>query len=239
MGLHSDVAETNMHEPKNMSTLTAGASDIGKVAVSKGDGTTEARKITLTELDDGAGTARQIAVASGTGDVTVQNSCRMGWSNYNDVTTIATPITLTPVATFVNLTNDGAGAQTITDFELPEVTNLWDTATNTLDLSDLTIGDTVDLRVDIDVTTTGANHEIELQLDMDTAPITANFPLLLIRENIKSASTVKLVRFYSLFIGSAAVRDGTHRIQARSDTGATDTVTVLGWYIRAITRSDY
>lgn len=51
MGLHKDVGETNMHEPKNMTTLTAGAADVGKVPISKGDGTTEARKLKHSELD--------------------------------------------------------------------------------------------------------------------------------------------------------------------------------------------
>lgn len=51
MGLHKDVAEDNMHEPKGTTTLTGGASDIGKVIVSKGDGTTETRKLTLAELN--------------------------------------------------------------------------------------------------------------------------------------------------------------------------------------------
>lgn len=52
MGLHKDVGETNMHEPKNMTTATAGAGDIGKVVVSKGDGTSELRKLKRTELSD-------------------------------------------------------------------------------------------------------------------------------------------------------------------------------------------
>jgi hypothetical protein len=239
MPAHNAMTGTELHEPKNMSAATAGAADVGKVVVSKGDGTTEVRKLEFTEIAATAIPEGKIAVADGLGDVTAQTSCRMGWSNYNDVATVSTPIVLTPVATFVNLTNDGAGAQSINTYELPEVTNLWDVATNTVDLSDLQIGDTLDIRVDMDVTTTGANHEIEVRLDMDTAPIEANFPLLLIRENFKSAGTFNIVRFYSFYIGSAAVRDGVHKIQAKSDTGSTDDVVVNGWYLRAVTRSDY
>ena len=239
MTLHNALTGAELHEPKNMDAATGGASDIGKTVVAKGDGTSEVRKILLNELDSGAAANRQIGVSDGGGTVTPQDSCRMGWSNYHDATTAGTPITLTPVATFVNLTNDGAGAQSITTFELPEVTNLWDSATNQLDLSDLVIGDTVDLRVDIDVTTTGANHEIEIQLDLDTVPITANFPLEIARENFKASGTFKMLETISLYIGSAAVRDGVHKIQVKSDTGSSDTVVVNGWYIRAITRSDY
>jgi hypothetical protein len=52
MGFHKDVAENNMHEPKGMTTLTGGASDVGKVVVSKGDGTTETRQIAVGEVTD-------------------------------------------------------------------------------------------------------------------------------------------------------------------------------------------
>ncbi len=50
MGFHKDVGETNMHEPKNMTTATAGAGDVGKVVVSKGDGTSEVRRLVPTEV---------------------------------------------------------------------------------------------------------------------------------------------------------------------------------------------
>jgi hypothetical protein len=238
MTLHNALTGVELHEPKGMSASTGGAGDIGEVVVSKGDGTSEVRKLDFTELATGAADG-QIGVAA-SGLVVAKTSCRMGWSNYGDVATATTPITLTPTATFVDMTDDGASAQTDTTFDLPEVGNLWNVGTSSFDFSDLKIGDTVDIRIDLDITTTGANHEIEVQLDMDTAPIDINFPLLLIRQNFKTAVTAaKLIRFYSLFIGSAGVRDGVHKIQVRSDTGTTDTVRVHGWYIRAITNSDY
>lgn len=52
MGLHKDVAQNNLHEPKGQSLLTAGAADIGKVNVSKGDGTTETRKLLRADIGD-------------------------------------------------------------------------------------------------------------------------------------------------------------------------------------------
>ena len=219
MTLHNSLTGNELHEPINISDATAGAADVGKTVVSKGDGTSEVRKLLPSELGAGA--------------------CRMGWSSYDDVTTQSTPIVLSSTGTFFNLTNDGAGAQSHSEFELPEVTDIWDTATNQLDLSDLSIGDTVDFRVDIEVTTTGANHQIEIQLDMDTAPITANFQLLVDRENFKSAGTFQIIKYYSLFIGSQAVVDGVHKVQIKSDSGTTNSVKVNGWYIRAIIRSDY
>ncbi len=199
--------------------------------------------MTGTELHESKGidtaTNRQVAVANGAGSQTFQTMCRVGWSNYGDVTTQTTPIALTAAGTWYDMTNDGAGAQSDSTHELPEVTNIFNVATGAFDFSELAIGDTVDIRVDFAVTTAGANHEIEVKLNMDTAPIAANFPLDIHRENFKAASTdASIVRYYSLFIGSAAVRDGVHKLQMKSD-GTGDTVKVNGWFVRAIKNTSY
>lgn len=51
MTIHRDLPEAHLHEPKNMSTATAGAADIGKVIVAKGDGSTEVRLLKTSEID--------------------------------------------------------------------------------------------------------------------------------------------------------------------------------------------
>jgi hypothetical protein len=50
MGFHKDQNEANMHEPKHVQSAVAGAADIGKVIVAKGDGTSELRKLALADL---------------------------------------------------------------------------------------------------------------------------------------------------------------------------------------------
>ncbi len=52
MAIHNTLPNTELHEPKNMGNATGGASDIGKVGVSKGDGTSEVRKLSRLELSD-------------------------------------------------------------------------------------------------------------------------------------------------------------------------------------------
>ena len=49
---HKILADSELHEPKGMQPLVGGAADIGKVLVSKGDGTSEARKLSLTDLEE-------------------------------------------------------------------------------------------------------------------------------------------------------------------------------------------
>lgn len=51
MADHRDLANSELHEPLHMKTLTGGATDIGKVIVSKGDGTSEARKLDSSDVN--------------------------------------------------------------------------------------------------------------------------------------------------------------------------------------------
>lgn len=49
---HVDLPNSELHEPKGFKPLTGGAADIGKVAVSKGDGTSEVRKLKASEIEE-------------------------------------------------------------------------------------------------------------------------------------------------------------------------------------------
>lgn len=51
MADHKTLANSELHEPLHMKTLTAGSGDVGKVIVSKGDGTSEARKLISSDVD--------------------------------------------------------------------------------------------------------------------------------------------------------------------------------------------
>ena len=81
MTIHNTLTGNELHEPKGMSSATAGAGDVGKLPVSKGDGTTEVRKLLSTEVDSTGATNRQIAVADGAGGVVHKTPSRMAWSN--------------------------------------------------------------------------------------------------------------------------------------------------------------
>lgn len=52
MSDHLLLSDSELHEPKGMQPLTGGSADIGKVIVSKGDGTSETRKLSLTDLEE-------------------------------------------------------------------------------------------------------------------------------------------------------------------------------------------
>ncbi|AUR85182.1 tumor necrosis factor-like domain protein [Vibrio phage 1.077.O._10N.261.45.A10] len=64
MAIHKDLGDAELHEPKGMLPLVAGAADIGKVVVSKGDGTSEARFLLPAEVDAMAKGTRVVIVDS-------------------------------------------------------------------------------------------------------------------------------------------------------------------------------
>jgi len=159
-----------------------------------------------------------------------QSGATWGWQDWSHG---GSSQTLTLASTFYALENDGAGSYTNTSFKVPSHGNIWDTTTDLLDLSDLSIGDEVTIRADLEVTTSASNHEISvrLRLDMGGTP----FNLTLEQKSFKSAGTHQLTVQKSFYVGSAGVRDNPAEIQIASDNTG-DSVQVLGWYIKTQVR---
>lgn len=204
---------------------------------------TEHRLIPDAQLHEAKGalsaTAGQLLTAVGDGTATFQtpsfSTVRMGWYDYNDVTTQSTPIPLTLANTFYDLTNDGNGVNTKIIYGLSEIPNIWNTSTNRFDFSGLANGDTAEIRADITLTTTSANTAVDLQLELATGTGTPVVLPLLNPANVKTASTIQLVTDRGFYIGADLVRLNPAKIKMRADTtGAT--VKVNGWYIRVIKR---
>lgn len=184
-------------------------------------------------------TAGQILTATGLGTATFQtpsfSTVAMGWYDYNDVTTQGTPIPLTLANTYYDLTNDGAGVNTKTTYAVAGVSNIWNTGTNRFNFSGLALGDTVELRADVTVTTTTANTGLEMVLELATGTGTPVLLPLLNNTNIKTSSTIQLVTDRGFYIGSALTQTNPAKIKMRADaTGCT--VKVNGWYVRVIKR---
>jgi len=197
--------------------------------------TTQHSTLTGSELHEPKGVATagdNEAYISDSGSGAWKKVMRTGWWDYNDLTTATTPIALTFADTDYELTNDGAGAYTVVSYGLPEITNIWDTATDRFDFSGLTLGDTIDIRLDVDMTTSSNNTAVSLGIEFDVGgtPFTLN---LLDEVNIKNTGSHHLTINMPFYIGSIGVRDNPARVLASADdTGVT--VEVHGWFVRAI-----
>lgn len=81
---------------------------------------------------------------------------------YADLATQTTPLAYTTGD--LQLENDIAGAKTFLSQPPYGITSVWNESTNTLDFSQLSIGDEVSLRVDLIITTSGANQKSDIKL---------------------------------------------------------------------------
>jgi hypothetical protein len=157
-----------------------------------------------------------------------------GFWDYNDLATSSSPIALTVAGQAYELTNDGLGTYTNLAYALPGKADIWDVATDRFDFTGgaLGLGDTLDFRFDLLVTTSQANTEVtadlELGLGGSSYSISAIPPI-----SLKSAGAYHLVRYTGVYIGDNNTLDNPARVIARADsTGVT--VKVNGWYVRAL-----
>lgn len=197
---HDAIPDAGLHEIKG-----AAAATLGQVPIS-----------------DGAGS--HVWTTQSTGTV-------IGWADYNDTATTGTPITVTGGAGYVYLTNDGLGSSTSTGYLPTGVgTDLWDAAANKFDWSDLVLGDMVDIRLDIDVITTGANQEFDVVLELATDGTAYNIQFD--RQLIKAAGTVMVNQYNGVYMGDANTLNNRARFKIQSDANAT--VVVNGWYCKVL-----
>lgn len=227
MGLHKDQNEANMHEPKGVQNASGGVADAGKVVVTLGDGSSEVRKLDGDELASTGATSGELPVSDGTGGTSWLCARVDGFYDYNHSSAVGQ--LLSPALTFVPLVNDGAGANTNLTYAVPGVAHVWNTVTNQMDFTLLENGDTIDLRVDVEVTTTGANHEVVLAWELGIGGF--NYTLQILRQNFKVAGTYIMTVLHSAYIGDDNTRLNPAEIQMLSDD-ASDSVAVNGFYIR-------
>lgn len=202
---HKDIPDAQLHEVKGAVSATA-----GQILTATGSGTSAFVTPTFSTV-------------------------AMGWYDYNDTATTGTPIALTLANTFYDLTNNGAGTNTKIIYGISGVPNIWNTATNRFDFSGLSLGDTIEIRADVDVTTTVANTVVDMYLELATGTGTpVNLPLLN-PVNVKVASTIKLLSDRGFYLGTDLTRLNPAKIKMRADSTGT-TVKVNGWYVRVIKR---
>jgi hypothetical protein len=233
---HSEVADPNIHESKGVA-----AAGVGEVAFTDGAGSAAHRVIVISDVSDldlSGADAGDVFTADGAGSgamlppVPPVGSVVQGVYNYDDLATATTPIDLTLVDTNYVLTNDAAGAQTL-KYPLVGLPEMWDEVTNTFDWTDgavLALGDTVDIRFDLILTTTTTNTEVTVELVLDVGGLDIQIPLIP-STNFSSSGVYPLTRFTGVFMGSNEVLNGTANVVARANkTGAS--VEVNGWYLR-------
>ena len=136
-----------------------------------------------------------------------------GFAFYEDVATASTPINLSQ-DTWTDLTNDKAGSGTLTTHKPSYITgDLWDSATNTIDLSEVPIGKVILIRNDYDVTTGAANTRMDSRLYFPDTSKSVEFAHDLISS---SGDEVRYSRTTQFFV-TAAIKTTGVKIQVKVD----------------------
>lgn len=158
---------------------------------------------------------------------------QVGYFDYSDLATTGTPIAVTLGTSPLALPNDGVGAFTNKLFPPVGVTDVWNAGSGMFDWTQLSVGDTVDIRLDVDVITTVVNTEIKIDLHLGIGGGVYTIPWIL-EINFKNTGTHKLNRFNGIHIGDANTLDNGGQFKISTDKNCT--VVVNGWYCRILKR---
>lgn len=121
----------------------------------------------------------------------------------------------------IKLLNNGLGANTNKTYALTGIAETFDTVTNELDFSNLKLGDKFEIRLQLEVTTTSVNQEVNMYINVAVGS-GADYVIHLGREFFKTVGTYEINYLYNfIYIGNAETRDYPAEIMFNSDANAT------------------
>lgn len=158
----------------------------------------------------------------------------LGYFDYADLATQTTPITVSP-NTQTLLTNDTLGDGT--DISQPPyaVNRVYEGLTaNEFDFSQLSVGDTVDIRFHFKVTTSANNqlYHIDLKAGIGSA---SEFENRIFSSYVKTAGVDEQTFVTTFYVGSNDIKDYPAQVFITSTQSCT--VEVVGWFVRVFRKS--
>lgn len=150
-----------------------------------------------------------------------------GFVDYNDS---GGSISVTVAGSPVVIPNDGAGAFTIKTYLPNGVTDIYDEV-DSFDWSQLKLGDMVDIRLDLVLTTTSVNTEITIKLHLGTGGGAYTIPFIT-ETNFKNTGSHDLIRFNGIYMGDNNTLDNGGQFKISTDKDCS--IVVNGWYCKII-----
>lgn len=121
----------------------------------------------------------------------------------------------------IKITNNGAGANTNLEYGFKANPILYNISTNFFDFTKLELGDRVDFRPELVITTTTANQEVDIYLDVALGTV-SNYKIFLCRRIFKNAGVYEINDVSNwLYIGNTDTRDYNCALMFDSDANAT------------------
>lgn len=161
-------------------------------------------------------------------ETNAKNKARLGVYNYNNA---GADIAYTNTGFYEDITNDAAGAYTNKSGALDDIADVYDASSNSFDWSGLSVGDTADIRLDVEVTTTQANQEITIDLELGIGGFSYKIPFVGYSK-INGSGNYKINVLNSVYMGDENTLNNDAKFKFKSDANAT--IKVNGWYCRII-----
>lgn len=154
----------------------------------------------------------------------------VGFFDYADLETQTTPLVLVSNVS-KKLTNDTLGVSTNTSNAPYGVSSLWDSSTNTFNFSQLSIGDTIDIRFDVNVTTTVSNQIVKGYIKLGVGS-PSEYILGIFGQQIKTPASNTQTIFTSIYIGNTDLIDYPSEVYLLTENSGS--AKVNGWYCRVL-----
>ena len=192
--------------------------------------------LTHTELDanftdlDGRATANAAAIVAldTRTDALEATMYSHGFEDYNNTGASQALI----AGTAVKLTNNGLGAFTNTSYKIPGRGAIWDTSTNQFnwDTAGLVLGDTALIRMDLTVTSSGANDGFSVDIDLAVGS-GSGYSLNADYREYRTAGTYAWTGIIEVYMGDTNTLNFPAELMITSDS-ASDSVQYNGHYVK-------
>lgn len=157
----------------------------------------------------------------------------VGTFHYADLDTQTTPLNIVSNIA-LQLENDALGTNTVLTNAPFGIDSVWNTVTNTMDFSQLSIGDALHLRVDATITTSSANQNVKCFVKFGIGSA-YEFDLTLSQDLIKTAGVHPLVSEVSFDMAYQEIIENPAKIYVVSDGNAT--IKINGWYFEILRKN--
>mgnify|MGYP001079671057 CR=1 FL=1 len=151
-----------------------------------------------------------------------------GIYDYRDSATSTTPISVTANTSTV-ITNDGIGADTYKKLPDAGPEDIYDIATNSFDFSNLLVGDMIDIRLDLEITTTANNQDFSIDLELGQSGTVYTIPFI-VDQNVKSIGSTSVIRYNGIYMKDSNTIDNSAQFKIISSDALT--LEVHGWYCK-------
>lgn len=192
--------------------------------------------LTHTELDanftdlDGRATANADAIVAldTRTDALEATVYSHGFEDYNNAGAAQALI----AGTAVKITNDGLGAYTNTAYKIPGRGAIWDASANQFnwDTAGLVLGDTALIRMDLAITSSGANDGFSVDIDVAVGS-GAGYTLNADYREYRTAGTYKWTVMIELYMGDSNTLNFPAELTITADS-ASDSVQYNGHYVK-------